>query len=40
MQIGGEDIENLLVNMVLDKKLQNNTNLKRHISMSLYMGMG
>jgi hypothetical protein len=25
MQIGGEDIENLLMNMVLEKKLPNNT---------------
>ncbi len=24
----------------VEKKLQNNTNLKRHISMPLYLGMG
>jgi hypothetical protein len=40
MQIGREDIENLLVNMVLEKKLPNNTNMKRHISMPIYLGMG
>ncbi len=31
MQIGGEDIENLLMEIVLEKNFPNNTNLKRHI---------
>jgi hypothetical protein len=29
MQIGGEEFQNLLVIMVLEKKLQKNTNLKK-----------
>jgi hypothetical protein len=40
MQIGGEDIENLLVNTVLEKNHPNNTNLKKYILMPLYLGMG
>jgi len=37
MQIGEESIENLLVNMVLEKK--KNTDLKRPNFMPLYLGM-
>jgi hypothetical protein len=29
MQIGGEEFQNLLVNMVLEKKFKKNTNLKK-----------
>jgi hypothetical protein len=37
MQIDGEDIENLLMNIVLEKKtLKNNIDLKRCISMPLH----
>jgi hypothetical protein len=40
MQIGREGIENLLVNMVLKKKLSKNTNTKRCLSVPFYLGMG
>jgi len=40
MQIGGKCIQNLLVNMVLESKLSKDTNIKRHISMPLHLGMG
>ncbi len=40
MQIGGEGIENLLVNAMLEKKLWKDIDLKKHLSMSLYLGMG
>jgi hypothetical protein len=30
MQIGGKGIENLHVNIALEKKIKKNTNLKRH----------
>jgi hypothetical protein len=39
MQIGGEEFQNLLMNTVLEKKLQKNTNLKKHLSMPLHLGM-
>jgi molecular chaperone DnaK (HSP70) len=35
MQIGGEDIENLIMNMVLEKLLKKNTNMRKHLSMPL-----
>jgi len=35
MQIGGEEFQNLLVNMVLEKKLE-----KKRLSMPLDLGMG
>jgi len=37
MQIDGKDIENLLMNIVLEKKpWKKNMDLKRHISMPLH----
>jgi hypothetical protein len=39
LQIGGEGIENPLVNMVLGRKFNWKTNSKKHISMPLYSGM-
>jgi hypothetical protein len=36
MQIGGEHIENLLMNKVLKKRGEKKTSIKRHLS----MGMG
>jgi len=36
----GKNIENLLVNMVLEKELLQNTNTKRQNSMPLYLEMG
>jgi hypothetical protein len=38
--IAGEDIENLLVNMVLEKKLPNNTNLKKTHFHAYLLGNG
>jgi hypothetical protein len=35
IQIGGESIENLLVNVTLEKKLLKYIDLKKHLSMSL-----
>ncbi len=35
-----KNIENLLVNMVLEKELLQNTNTKRQNSMPLYLEMG
>jgi hypothetical protein len=40
MQIGGEGIENMFINMVLKKKNFIKTNLKRRFSMLLYLGIG
>jgi hypothetical protein len=40
MQIDVKGIENLLVNMVLKKNLYIYANLKRQISISLYLGIG
>ncbi len=37
MQIGGKGIENFLVHMLLGKKTQKETNLKRHLSMLLFL---
>jgi hypothetical protein len=39
MQIGEEGFENLLVNMVLKKKLKKDPNPRKHLSMPLYLGM-
>jgi hypothetical protein len=39
MQIGVKGIENLLVIIVLKKKLWKNTNLKKHLSISHYLGI-
>jgi hypothetical protein len=39
MQIGGEGIENLLVN-VMEFLKKKDIDLKKHLSMSLYLGMG
>jgi hypothetical protein len=36
MQIGGKGLENLLMNMVLEKK--KNLEMKRHLSMHVYWG--
>jgi hypothetical protein len=38
MQIGGVSMKNLVVNMVLDV-FWKDTNLKKHNSMPLYLGM-
>jgi len=41
MQIGGKCIENLLMNMVLEKKkLQKIIGPKIHLAMPLHLGMG
>jgi hypothetical protein len=41
MQIGGEGIENLLINMVLEKKnLEKKANPKRHLYVPLYFRIG
>jgi len=40
MQIGGEGVEILLMNMVLEKKTLKKKNWKRHPSMPFYLGMG
>jgi hypothetical protein len=39
MKIGGEGIENLLMNMVLKKKLKNTYLLKKNLSMPFYLGI-
>jgi hypothetical protein len=40
MKIGGEGIENILMNMVFEKKLnQRHTSIKKTLSMPLYLGM-
>jgi hypothetical protein len=40
IQIGGEGIENLLVNVMLELKKKEDIDLKKHLSMFLYLGMG
>jgi hypothetical protein len=40
MHIGGESIENFLVNMVLEKKNLKLHIYKKNLSMLLYLGMG
>ncbi len=39
MQIGGKGIENMVVNMVLEKKLKEHTIPKRDNSMLLHLGI-
>ncbi len=39
MQIGGECIEYLLMNMVLEKEFKKDTNLKIDLSMHLHLGI-
>jgi hypothetical protein len=36
MKIGGEDIENFIMNMVLEKIFLKDTNIKKHFSMLLH----
>jgi hypothetical protein len=36
MQIGKKDIENLIVIMVLEKLLKEDTNMKKYLSMSFH----
>jgi len=36
MQIGGEDIEIFIMNMVLEKIFKKDTNIKKHLSMLLH----
>jgi len=36
MKIGGEDIENFIMNMVLEKIFLKDTNIKKHLSMLLH----
>jgi hypothetical protein len=40
MQIVEKCIQNLLVNMVVEKKLLKDINMKRHLSMPFHLGMG
>jgi hypothetical protein len=40
MQIVEKCIQNLLVNMVVEKKLLKDINMKRHLSMPFHSGMG
>jgi hypothetical protein len=40
MQFGEKGIKNLLLNMVLEKKLKKHTNLKKHLSNTSLLGKG
>jgi hypothetical protein len=40
MQIGGENIENMFVNMMVKRNLKKYTNPKIHLWMPIYSGMG